>query len=147
MDALAKTSQGGLDPVDVKAYKQYVGMLQSGNEYQIDWDLAGRDAPNRKPNPKLPGYKYVPSILCWKNPPSITSFDFAGAMTAGFMVDAKITTSEQLRVCLEEDKVGWLNKGFLDGSEKPDEDPEYKSKVQNYAEWAQNSRDRFNPIK
>ena len=104
-------------------------------------------AKTSDPNPKLPGYKYVPSILCWKNPPSITSFDFAGAMTAGFMVDAKITTSEQLRVCLEEDKVGWLNKGFLDGSEKPDEDPEYKSKVQNYAEWAQNSRDRFNPIK
>lgn len=134
-----------LNAEDVKLYREYVGLLQSGNEYSINWELAGRDVPTRKPAPRLPEYKYVPSLCCWKGPGAISKFNFAGAMTTGMMVDAKITTSEQLRLCLEADKVGWTNMGYLDNSEEVARDPEYKKDLAKYAKSAEDSRNKFRP--
>jgi hypothetical protein len=148
LEALASGPKARLHAEDVSAYRQYVGLLQSGNEYQIAWGIGDewRQAPTRSPGVRLPGYQYVPSILCWKGGQSVSGFDFSAAMTAGMMVDAKITTSEQLRICFEADKVGWENKGFLDRDEKDPPDPAYKTKKANYEQWAQKSRDQFKPI-
>jgi len=144
---LAQNPKNGVDPADVSAFEQYVGLLQSSNEYSIKWnsDEEWRSAPTRTPNPRLKGYQYFPSILCWKGKPSITAFDFASAMTAGMMVDAKIATSEQLRLCMEADKVGWQCLGYLDKGTDPF-DPEYKAKKEKFVQWAGNARDKFKPV-
>ena len=145
LGAMAKFLGKQLHEEDVRIYRDYVGLLQSGNEYSLKWEDSGRDAPTRKPNPRLQGYLYVPSILCWNGPQSIAGFDFVSAMTAGMMVDAKITTSEQLRLSLEADKLIWVNKGYLDNSEMPARDENYKEKLDQYAQWAKTSADKFRP--
>ena len=64
LDQWAKSAESGVSYEDVKRYRAYVGLLQSGNEYEIKWEDSGRDAPTRKPNPRVSGYSYVPSIMC-----------------------------------------------------------------------------------
>ena len=67
-------------------------------------------------------------------------------MTQGMMVDAKITTSEQLRLCLEKDTASWERLGYLDGKETPDAEDDYKGKLGLFRDAQESARDSFKPI-
>ena len=146
IEILKKMVQAGkVNSMDCTQYLSYVQTLQSGNEYQIDWDLAARDPSKRPASPRLPGYQYIPSLLCWHSNTPINAFSFEHAMTPGLMVDAKIATSEQWRLCLEKDSKNWTNMGYLDESEKPTFDPQYKAKLDAQTKDAERWRGYYAP--
>jgi hypothetical protein len=138
-------TKGRLDAQDLRDYIEYVRTIQSGNEYSIDWELAYREPSTRPASPRRPGFQYFPSLLCWDGPPSMHAFDFAAAMTPAFMVDSKITTSEQLRLCIEADGEHWEAGVYLDADQEVPADPKYKEKLQQQSDWAQNLRDGYAP--
>ncbi len=138
-------TRGQLNAQDVMQYKNYVGRIQSGNEYQIDWSLAGREPSSRAASPRRTGYQYIPSLLCWWSPTPISMFDFGAAMTPAFLVDAKVTTSEQLRLCMESDGANWERVGYIDKGEQAPQELTYKEKLALFESRATQNRKGYQP--
>ncbi len=134
-----------LNAQDVRQYKDYLRKIQSGNEFEIDWSVAARDPSTRPASPRRAGYQYVPSILCWDHPTAISAFNFGAAMTPALLVDAKITTSDQLRICMEADRRNWECKGYIDTGEQAPFESDYKKKVAYFENRANELRKGYAP--
>lgn len=101
-------------PAVFQDYRTYVDGLKEQNEYQIDWGVAQKPAVDKGPSaPKKVGFTYYPSIMMWRTPQTFATFDWAGAVTPGMMLDAKIANPQHVWDSLRDNSADWDYRGSM----------------------------------
>lgn len=123
---LVTDNPSGCGDLEFQRYESYTQKLKEANPYGLDHFEESEPGARRK---KL---VYRPSIEYWDFAKgSISSANWAGIVTAGMMVDAKVVMPRGLYDSLAADGDGWEDLGDLTGAQKFEAADDVKARATN----------------
>ena len=112
-----------LTALDMKKYTQYTQQLRSLDSYGLGVDVGIREHFKKDQIKRKKGVQYAPSLAYWNfdREKSLESVSWPSYITSGMCVDSKLIYPTGLFECLNLDKDGWQDMGYMIGAKKYDE--------------------------